>query len=254
VLHRLEELTSPAAGELGRAAGTIGLVVTGAIEQHGPHLPVSMDTAVARALRERVPGLLDCDVLSTPVIDVAMSDPQIAYPGTITLSEEVFAQVVLAHLTALARTGITRIALIDFNSPNTAGSARAVRLFADERPDVTVIHQDDAQWLTDSLWRNADDPAAVTPDHAGRIETSLGLALYPDGLVGEFADVVGYTAFDEGDWWGDLLAHGTEYLSPVGVLGVPAGASRAEGERVLDALVHDYAAWIDGAFSVGLRP
>lgn len=251
-LFHLSELSTRAAKEVGGSEGTIGLVATGATEQHGPHLPLSTDTGVARALQRRVPELLDCDVLASPLIDVAMSDPQLGYAGTISLAEEVFAEIVYAHLRGLRSTGLKRIVVIDFNAPNFAGSARAVERFRAEFDDVQIAHQDDLDWLIASLWRAADHPEKVSPDHAGRIETSLALAVYDPAQIGDFEQLVGYTEFAD-DWWDQLLEHGTEHLSPVGVLGIPSGANAEEGERILSAIVEDYAAWIDEQLHVGLR-
>lgn len=250
MLHRLEDLDARRVAQVGALPDVIGLVVTGATEQHGPHLPVSLDSVVAAALRDGIGATLTQPVLATPVIDVAMSDPQTGFAGTITLSGDVYAAIVGAHLSALERCGVRRIAVIDFNAPNMAGSRRAVSEFA-AQSEVEVIHQGDLPWLLASLWRDADHPDAATPDHAGRIETSLALALYPPERVGAYDDVVGFTDFDAGDWWGRLLEHGSEHLSPTGVLGIPAGANVAEGRRILAALVADHVAWLTDRLGLG---
>jgi creatinine amidohydrolase len=79
--------------------------------------------------------------------------------------------------------------------------------------------------------------------HAGRVETSIMLALAPADVRLDAA-VPGETR-QLTEIMGDLRAHGTRRVSPSGVLGDPAGASAAEGERVLAALIAELAATLD---------
>jgi len=84
----------------------------------------------------------------------------------------------------------------------------------------------------------------LAPDaHAGRVETSLMLALAPDNVrleaaaPGETRPLTQIMA--------DLRTHGVRQVSPNGILGDPAGASAAEGERLLALLVADLVATLN---------
>src|SRR6202035_4310793 len=84
----------------------------------------------------------------------------------------------------------------------------------------------------------------ATPDaHAGRVETSIMLALAPDDVRLDAA-VAGETR-PLSEIMAGLRAHGVRQVSPNGVLGDPAGASAAEGAALLDLLVADLGATID---------
>ena len=86
---RLEDLSGPdAAAALG--ADAVVLVPIGAVEQHGPHLPLSVDwviaDAVASAVVERIAGELP--VWSVPTLPFSKSNEHAWSTGTVWLSNE----------------------------------------------------------------------------------------------------------------------------------------------------------------------
>ena len=91
--------------------------------------------------------------------------------------------------------------------------------------------------------RGTSAPAAVPDAHAGRVETSIMLALAPED-VWLYVAMAGETR-PLPEIMAGLRAHGVRQVSPNGVLGDPAGASAAEGAALLDLLVADLAATID---------
>src|SRR5216110_1067098 len=74
--------------EFGRVR--IAVLPVAAVEQHGPHLPVGVDTYVADAYLKRVRTLLPADsgVVLLPVEPVGASDEHRAFRGTPTLAPE----------------------------------------------------------------------------------------------------------------------------------------------------------------------
>ena len=90
----------------------------------------------------------------------------------------------------------------------------------------------------------------VTDMHAGAVETSQGLALFPQ-LVRPFGDVTGYLA-DEDAWLERMQAEGMHSISPSGVLGDPPRAAIEAGEPIFEALTDEPVGWIAG--SLGYTP
>src|SRR2546421_7771551 len=67
----------------------IAVLPVAAVEQHGPHLPVGVDTYIAEAYLKRVRALADdLGVMFLPVQAVGASDEHRAFPGTLTLSPQ----------------------------------------------------------------------------------------------------------------------------------------------------------------------
>lgn len=118
--HYLPHLTWPEVDALRRRTD-VAILPFGAIEQHGPALPIGTDTlgviAVARAAAGKV------DALCAPLLFPGLSSHHMAFPGTITLSEETFARVVMDAASSLARHGFRRILLANGHGGNEAALA-----------------------------------------------------------------------------------------------------------------------------------
>jgi creatinine amidohydrolase len=84
--------------------------------------------------------------------------------------------------------------------------------------------------------------APETDVHAGSLETSVGLTVFPD-LVRDYEHVEGYTAAEPG-WMDRIFPEGLHALAESGVLGDPTTANAEAGQAIFDALVQELAGWI----------
>lgn len=246
----LELLSCAQIATAGTDPQAIGLITTGAIEQHGPHLPVCTDTTLGRAVARGVANRLPVPVLTTGTISPGVSDVHLAFPGTIAVPEDVFEGLVLCHIQALARIGLRRVAIIDCNVPNVAVTKRAVLQAARELPGLQVIVYDDVDALMAALWSGADPGAGSGADHAGRLETSIMLNLVGPDAVRPYDGLQGFTDFAEEGWWGRMEREGIDSLSANGIIGIPAGASAEEGGRMVSAFVDECCSWLSREFAL----
>jgi creatinine amidohydrolase len=246
----LRRLTSPQAAAVDERA--IGVVQVGACEQHGPHLPLDTDDLITEALVRDAAGRVAEPVVVAPLIAVGLSDHHAAFAGTVTVGRETLFALVDAHVAAFARMGMGRVALVSAHGGNFAALAEAAQSASGGLGAVVHAYADFARFLRlmAEAGRAAGLDAPATDSHAGAYETSMVLAIAGPDAVAEFAEVEGYVANEDG--WLERLANGVEHLSPTGVIGRPAGASAAAGERVLDALATDVAGWLVRTF--GLTP
>lgn len=202
------------------------VVPLGSCEQHGPHLPFDVDTCVAAAVARAVADL-DHVVLG-PAVPYGASGEHEGFPGTVSLGTEGL-HLLLVELGRSASRWAHRLLLVNGHGGNAAALLGAVRQLRSEGRD--------AAW-----W-----PCAVAGSdaHAGRTETSMLLSLSPS-RVREDRAVAGRRE-PVGALMPELRAGGVSVVSPSGVLGDPAGATGAEGDRLIaelrDRLRADLLGW-----------
>src|SRR5436190_11012002 len=98
----------------------IAVLPVAAVEQHGPHLPVGVDTYIAQAYLARVRALLpqESPVLILPVQAVGASDEHRAFPGTLTLSPETALRAFIEIGESVCRAGIRKLVIINSHGGN----------------------------------------------------------------------------------------------------------------------------------------
>ncbi len=203
------------------------VVPLGATEQHGPHLPLSVDTDVAIALCSRL-ALLRADAVVAPALPYGASGEHAAFPGTLSMGCEAL-EFVLVELGRSATLTFTRVLFVSGHGGNASPVARAVSRLRSEGRDV-----------------RAHFPCWDGEPHAGRTETSMSLALSPAHVRMDLA-AAGDTR-PLADLLPALRADGVRAVSPSGVLGDPRGANAAEGAALLDRLAADLARDADAFF------
>lgn len=100
----------------------VAVMVMGAIEQHGAHLPLSTDLDIGQGLLEEalthLPERFPLVIL--PPMAVGASDEHLSFPGTLSLSPELAIATLEAHGDAVARAGLHRLVLINSHGGNQA--------------------------------------------------------------------------------------------------------------------------------------
>lgn len=191
------------------------VVPLGSCEQHGPHLPFDVDTSVARAVARSLAD--QGGVVVGPALEYGASGEHEGFAGTVSLGSEAL-RLVLVEVGRSASRWAARVLFVTGHGGNGSALVAAVELLRQEGRD--------AAWWPCGL------PGADA--HAGRTETSMALALRPSAVrvdrarAGRREPVAALM--------GELRRAGVAAVSPNGVLGDPAGASRAEGEALLGEL------------------
>jgi creatinine amidohydrolase len=213
---RLDDLVWPELA--GRAERSILAVPLGSTEQHGPHLPLGTDSAVAVALTERLAGAR-ADVVVAPLLPYGSAGEHAAFPGTLSIGAAALELVVVELVRSAS--AFAGVVLVSGHGGNAAPLAAAVATLVAEGRSVLA-------------W----SPRIPGADaHAGRTETSLLLALAPASVrvaAAEPGDVRPLEAVI-----GELRRNGVAAVSPNGVLGDPTGATADEGRALLDSLAAD---------------
>jgi creatinine amidohydrolase len=208
------------------------VVPLGSLEQHGPHLPMDTDTRIAATVAARACAGR-AGIALAPPIAIGASGEHADFPGTLSIGT-VALSTLLVELGRHASLHWPAMLLVNGHGGNVPAVTTAARQLAAEGRECHVWH----------AGVRRDMAGGVPVDaHAGRVETSIMLALAP-GDVRLDAAVPGETR-PLAEIMGELRAHGTRHVSPSGVLGDPAGASAEEGDRLLTALIADLGATLD---------
>ena len=207
----------------------------GAVEQHGHHMPLGTDSmlgdALGRALADRL------DAFHAPTVQVGCSRHHLAFPGTMSVEEETFANVVSDIVRGWAGQGFKRIILMPSHGGNFGPLGSALERLG-ELDGVEVIAITDLNVLVEAtlgLGAELGIPASEGGLHGGEWETSLMLAIRPE-LVHMDRAVAGYTG-DLESGMQRFFAEGVHALTDTGVIGDPKQASAENGRRYFDRLV-----------------
>ena len=165
----------------GEAAKTVAVLPVAAIEQHGPHLPVSVDTTlvdgIVAASLPQMPA--DLPVLFLPTQQVGKSNEHIRFPGTLTLSAETVIRVWTEIGESVARAGVRKLVLFTAHG----GQVSIMDIVARELRTRCELLVYSTSWY--ALPLGAEVTGQFTAGehrfgiHAGDMETSMMLALRP---------------------------------------------------------------------------
>jgi creatinine amidohydrolase len=232
---QLDELTWPEVRDARDAGRDTVVVAFGATEQHGHHLPLGTDALLGDEMARRVADRLDAFV--APTVRIGCSSHHLAFAGTLSLRDETFAAVVEDVVRSLARGGFARAVLLPTHGGNFAPLGQAVAPLGDVVDGMRVDALTDVTVLLRIAQLGVEEFGVPLGDggvHAGEWETSLLLAARPDLVHLDRAEA-GFTGSLEDAMAG--IFQGIETLAANGVVGDPAAASAAHGERYWEAAV-----------------
>ena len=158
---------------------TIAVLPVAAIEQHGPHLPVSTDTTIMNGMLEtvieRLPAAFDVRIL--PVQAVGKSNEHLAFPGTLTLPATTLIDAWTELGASVARAGVRKIVVVNSHGGNEEIMGIVTRELRVRFGMLAVK----TSWMRfgrpDGIYSDVEGRYGI---HGGDIETSLMLHFRPD--------------------------------------------------------------------------
>ncbi|MFH1496552.1 MAG: creatininase family protein [Verrucomicrobiota bacterium] len=222
------------------------IVTTGAIEQHGPHLPLAFDALMGQVWLERVLALLpdEASCYVGPPITIGKSNEHTGFPGTLTISKETLRLQLLAIARQLAAWGFTTLAILNTHGGNTSVLHYTLREIEAVCGLRAVLLRPDVQ-----LDPPLPPQEAAYGFHAGELETSWLLAAAPH-LVDMAKAVREHPARldDPGELRPEgapaTFAWASQDLSRSGVMGDATAATAEKGAAWIAQLAAGYAACI----------
>jgi len=236
----LERLTSPEI-EAALSNGYRSVIIAcGAIEQHGPHLPLFVDAEHGTALAQLIAEKLG-NTLVAPTIRVGVSEHHMAFSGTITIQVSTFEAICHDYVDSLSRHGFEHIYFTATHGGNfgplnhmadkldeAAGSNTSVLVYANL---IELIN----------LWKGLIEDNWGLGDHVGGhadiAETSLMEYLHPEWVERDRAEAGTKREMIEG-LAEKIIRDGFKSVTPNGILGDARNASAEIGQQCIEALAN----------------
>ncbi len=222
----LEEMTTEEIREKVNES-SIAILPLGAIEEHGPHLPLSTDCLQPQYVAEVVSERLGAYLL--PILKYGQCSSTKNFPGTITLRFETLRMMMEDILSELIRMGFRNIVVL-------SGHAGRTHMTALKLAGETVLeaHDEDINLMVlsdyDIAYTMNEIEIPVNDGHAGMIETSRVMAIRPDLVKGTAeSNHPNFPPFM-------ILKHPEKYF-PTGVMGDPQLASKEFGEKANEVII-----------------
>jgi creatinine amidohydrolase/Fe(II)-dependent formamide hydrolase-like protein len=223
----------------------LALLPVGAIEQHGPHLPLDVDAwdaeytcrEVATACRAPRPIVL-------PLIPYGVSYHHDDFAGTISISPETLSRLVYEVGMSAARHGITKLVIVNGHGGNVPTLQFAAQSINRDARIFTCVETGDTS--DSDIAKITETPNDV---HAGETETSTTLATRPELVQMDKAErfvprfssqYLDFTSARSVEWYAR-----TSRISRSGVLGDPTLASREKGERIWRIMIDHLVTFVE---------
>jgi creatinine amidohydrolase len=230
-------------------AATVAVLPLGATEQHGPHLPLGVDTVLADGIVAAALPLLPAElpVLFLPTQQIGLSPEHARFAGTLTLSAETVIRMWNEIGAGVARAGVKKLVL--FNAHG--GHVGAMDIVARELRAEHGLIVYSVSWFNLPLGdagTQFDAGEHRFGVHAGDIETSMMLALAPQQV--RMAEAKNFRSTSEqraadyailGNGKSAKLGWAMEDYNPQGAAGNAAAATAARGQAVVDAAAEQLA-------------
>lgn len=229
----------------GRAIAVLPVAAT---EQHGPHLPLSVDTDIVNGVvAAALPHLpADLPALFLPTQAIGFSPEHTRFAGTLTLKAETLVRVWTEIGEGVAASGVNKLVLLNSHG----GQVGALDLVArDLRARLSMLVYS-VNWFNLPLLdaHGQDVNALFSADehrfgiHAGEIETSMMLALRPECVRMERAEYFRSSSQDRAERFATLgngrsakLGWMMQDYNPQGAVGNAAAATAEKGRALLEA-------------------
>lgn len=238
---------------------TLVILPIGAVEQHGPHLPLGTDSLILEGLLARLRGrtLERGRALVMPLVPVGYSPEHRSFPGTLTVAAETLIALWLDLARAAAAHGARRFVLLNSHGGNSAPAQVAIMRMRDELELAAALLTTHRLGTPAGMVEATEARYGI---HAGHTETALTLA-----IAGELVDMTAARDFHSRErdlatprvsYTGAVVrqAWRSEELHPSGAVGNAAAATATDGARLLDHLCETTLAALDDLLAMPLPP
>ncbi|MBP7566575.1 MAG: creatininase family protein [Burkholderiaceae bacterium] len=243
--HRfLPYLSWPEIAALPDRENTVIVLPCGAIEQHGPHLPCSVDTVISSGVigeaLKRLPAAVRAFAL--PPISYGKSEEHLHFPGTMTLTGTTLLSTVIEIGESVYRSGFRKLVFANGHGGQPQVLEMAARELRLRHGDFVIVPFGVSR-LPNASGKQVSEKEKRLSMHAGHSETALMLALAPDTVHMDKAEPWYPPEFPIKLLSPDgrpACAWTARDFGPSGVIGDPTSATKEQGEEILSTLADSW--------------
>jgi creatinine amidohydrolase len=245
----LSHLTWPEVKRL-KVATKIVVLPLGSFEQHGHHLPLTTDTDLVTAVAHGVEHQRPKKILCLPALWPGHSTHHLFFPGTLSVSQQPYIQLVLELCRSIAGMGAKKVFLLNGHGGNDVPLRAALRELKTEFPQVRFVYA--SYWtLAAASIKAVRESELGGIGHACEMETSMMLHLHPERVKMKLARRDGpkhtdpYRRADM--FYGRPVYFVNEFheVSKTGTVGHPELATAEKGREFLTRIVADVTTFVD---------
>lgn len=260
--YRYDELTWPETREaVGRQPAV--LLPFGAVEDHGPHLPLNTDNVIVEAICLEAARRAPEEMLVMPVAAYGLDEHHMDFPGTITVSIQTLTDYIADVTGSVARHGFTHILIVNGHGSNASIADLAARRVVLESGIICGAISPNAAIDPTLSEPTLSQMRRSTPGgiaHAGEYETAMMLHLRPDLVamdkaIHEMGQMkLEYFNWDHAepsilgwqDWWSRMSASG--------ICGDPTVATAEFGAALFETTVENLGRFVREFRTIPVRP
>ena len=228
----------------------IVILPTGSIEQHGPHLPVSVDTDIVSAIAQRLEQRAPDKILLLPTLWPGLSTHHMHFPGTLDVPQADYIRLIVNMGKSIAAMGAKKCFILNGHGGNDTPLRAALRELKTERPRVRFVFA--SYWsLAAKAIKEVRESELGGLGHACEMETSIMLHLHPQRVKMDRAVRDGPKFTDPYRKADMQLARPVFFvnefheISPSGVVGHPDLATAEKGKRFMNGIVAAVGEFVD---------
>ena len=201
----------------------VAIVSVGSLEQHGPHLPVMTDWAIASELGQRVAEKMGAFLV--PALPISTCKEQVGKKGTVWMQPDTFYHMLWDIVLSLKKQGFKKVGILQCHGGIFVLNPLVRELNAQFNPELMVAVVDSCTFF-DAMYREGI-METNTELHAGESETSQIMAIAPETVhMDRAVDFVPNVPRP-------YLSYGSIFrASPTGVWGEPTKATAEKGEKL----------------------
>jgi creatinine amidohydrolase len=259
---RYDELTWPEMREAIARQPAV-LLPFGAVEDHGPHLPLNTDGVIVEAICLKAARRAPDEMLVLPLVAYGLDEHHMDFPGTVSVGIPTLIDYVADVASSVARHGFTHILIVNGHGSNASIADLAARRVVLETGAICGAMSPSAAidpTLAEPTLSQKRRSVAGGVAHAGEYETAMMLYLRPDLVqmdqaVREMGQVkLEYFNWDHPepsilswqDWW--------SRMSESGVCGDPTVATAEFGEALFGRTVENFVKFVREFRTIPVRP